>query len=59
LPGIIEGASRNRGCGYAFLKHLEYSEVIIMVVDVHGFKLSIRYDEPFRFADFLMRIIDF
>jgi len=50
LPGIIEGASRNRGRGYAFLKHLEYSEIIIMVVDVHGFKLSDNFDEPFRDA---------
>lgn len=48
LPGIIEGASRNRGRGYEFLKHLEYSEIVIMVVDVHGFKLSDHFDEPFR-----------
>ncbi|KAI6212032.1 Ribosomal protein L15 [Aphelenchoides besseyi] len=40
LPGIIEGASLNRGRGYAFLKHLEHSDILIMVVDVHGFKLS-------------------
>jgi GTP-binding protein len=48
LPGIIEGASKNRGRGYEFLKHLEYSEIVIMVVDVHGFKLSDHFDEPFR-----------
>lgn len=48
LPGIIEGASRNRGRGYAFLKHLEHSNIVLMVVDVHGFQLSARLDEPFR-----------
>lgn len=48
LPGIIEGASRNRGRGHAFLKHLEHSEIIIMIVDVHGFKLSDSYNELSR-----------
>jgi GTP-binding protein len=49
LPGIIEGASRNRGRGYEFLKHLEYSEIVIMVIDVHGFRLSEdNFEEPFR-----------
>uniref|UniRef100_A0A0M3IC36 OBG-type G domain-containing protein n=1 Tax=Ascaris lumbricoides TaxID=6252 RepID=A0A0M3IC36_ASCLU len=43
LPGIIEGASLNRGRGTSFLKHLQYSDVLLMVVDVTGFKLS-RYD---------------
>ncbi|KAI6234572.1 GTP-binding protein 10 [Aphelenchoides fujianensis] len=50
LPGIIEGASRNRGRGYAFLKHLEHSEIIVMVVDVHGFRLSANPDEKQRSA---------
>ncbi|CAD5227080.1 unnamed protein product [Bursaphelenchus xylophilus] len=48
LPGIIEGASRNRGRGYAFLKHLEYSEIIVMVVDLNGFQLSAHFEEPYR-----------
>lgn len=61
LPGIIEGASRNRGRGYAFLKHLEYSNIILMVVDVHGFQLSANLGEPFRYAiavTVLMQIMD-
>lgn len=48
LPGIIEGASKNRGRGYAFLKHLEYSEIIVMVVDVHGFQLHAQMQEDYR-----------
>ncbi|CAB3402949.1 unnamed protein product [Caenorhabditis bovis] len=48
LPGIIEGASRNRGRGYQFLKHLEYADVIVMVVDSVGFQLKNEVDCPFR-----------
>ena len=40
LPGIVEGASLDRFNGLAALKHLEYSEIILMVVDLHGFRLS-------------------
>ncbi|CAL2037349.1 unnamed protein product [Caenorhabditis brenneri] len=48
LPGIIEGASMNRGKGYKFLKHLEYADVIVMVVDCQGFQLKNELDCPFR-----------
>lgn len=44
LPGLIEGASRNRGCGKAFLKHLEYSEMLIIVSDVFGFIVGLNYN---------------
>ncbi|CEF68310.1 Mitochondrial ribosome-associated GTPase 2 [Strongyloides ratti] len=40
LPGLIEGAHVNRGKGYEFLKHLEYSDIIVMVIDISGFFLS-------------------
>lgn len=40
LPGLIEGAAKNRGKGHAFLKHLEYSDMLVFVVDVNGFQLS-------------------
>lgn len=48
LPGIIEGASMNRGKGYKFLKHLEYADVIVMVIDCQGFQLKNELDCPFR-----------
>uniref|UniRef100_A0A1I7U343 OBG-type G domain-containing protein n=1 Tax=Caenorhabditis tropicalis TaxID=1561998 RepID=A0A1I7U343_9PELO len=48
LPGIIEGASMNRGRGYTFLKHLEHADVIAMVVDCQGFQLKNELDCPFR-----------
>ena len=50
LPGIVEGAHRNRGRGCAFLKHLEHSDIIAMVVDVHGFQYAPTLHEPYRQA---------
>ncbi|TMS39607.1 hypothetical protein L596_006105 [Steinernema carpocapsae] len=50
LPGLIEGASKNRGRGDSFMKHLEYSDIIVMVVDVTGFQLQVTLTEPYRSA---------
>ncbi|CAJ0937163.1 unnamed protein product, partial [Mesorhabditis belari] len=50
LPGLIEGASQNRGKGYQFLKHLEYCGVLLLVIDVNGFQLKNSLGEPFRNA---------
>ena len=46
--GLIEGASLNRGRGRDFLKHLEQSDILIMVVDVMGFQLVASFKEQFR-----------
>ncbi|CAD6186923.1 unnamed protein product [Caenorhabditis auriculariae] len=50
MPGIIEGASKNRGRGYQFLKHLEYANVLLLVVDCTGFQLKNEVGEPKRTA---------
>lgn len=50
LPGVIEGASRNRGKGLSFLKHLQYAEIILVVVDWHGFQLKSDLTEEYRSA---------
>lgn len=43
LPGLIEGASANRGMGHSFLKHVERTKLILLVVDIHGFQLGPQY----------------
>uniref|UniRef100_A0A0R3RQ34 OBG-type G domain-containing protein n=1 Tax=Elaeophora elaphi TaxID=1147741 RepID=A0A0R3RQ34_9BILA len=50
LPGLIEGAALNRGRGREFLKHLEFSDILLMVVDVLGFKLDLSMSNPYRTA---------
>lgn len=36
VPGIIEGASQNRGLGYRFLRHVERCKGLLFVIDMAG-----------------------
>jgi len=44
IPGIIKGASKGKGLGYQFLKHIDRTKILIFIIDVNTKNISEEYN---------------
>jgi GTP-binding protein len=58
IPGLIEGASEGKGLGLEFLRHVERTRVILLLVDLSDSPIETRamlLDEIYNYAEGILR----
>ena len=44
IPGIIKGASKGKGLGFNFLKHIDRTKILIFIVDINSENIAEEYE---------------
>jgi GTP-binding protein len=58
MPGIIEGAHRGKGLGFQFLRHIERTRLLVLVIDITGNPLTHYHALLTEFRAFNPRLVE-